>query len=202
MVHYTGHIADSGIDSLRAILDAKPIRTVYAPAVTARFGDGAHEVHELVFWLGRHDFVVLTTQWVTTRRGFDYHIYEIQRSSRPGKIPYFPDGRPEGGSKLPHLGTTSSVEVHLGEVTKIDVIEASCSTTYPSDADPETIDYDYCLKFFGTEASMRLTTSFDSILGAIELRQGTELDPNDSIDDLRSRLTLERTTTSARHRSA
>ena len=193
MTHYTGHISESGIEALRAILNGKPVRTVYTPAVTVGFGAAPHEVDQLVFSVGHRDFVILTTSWVTTTRGFDYHIYEIERDSLPGRVPYFPHGDPKQYPQMagrPHFGAVSSLEVRLGTIERIELIEARCSTTEPEDEDAETIDYDYGLRFCGSEGSMLLTTSFDSIRGAIEIRQGTEPALNELVDVLRTRLLL------------
>ena len=205
MTHYTGRVSESGIEALRAIMNGKPYRSVFAPEVTANFEGSPHEVDQLVFWIGRHDFVVFSTLWITTNRGFDYHVYEIERSTTPGRIPYFPEGETERFSKkqsLPHLGLTSSLEVRLGQVELIEIIEACCSTTVPSDDESETIDYDYGLQLFGSEGSILLTTSFDSIRGAIEIRKGAEPELNEIVDRYRTRLVLNPRTELDKHKTA
>ncbi|MGD1877640.1 MAG: hypothetical protein ACFB13_09095 [Kiloniellaceae bacterium] len=187
MAHQTAHISESGIDALKAILRPKSYWTVFAPEVKVGFDGAPHLVDQLVFWVGRDDFVVLTTLFGRSRVGFDHSTYSIERSPRPGRISYVSDGE-----HPPHLYGASSLEIKLGEVERIEIIEACCSTTDPSDEDPETIAYDYGLQFFGASASLLLTTCIDSICGAIEIRKGAEPEPHPCVDGYRTRLIFDK----------
>lgn len=188
VAHHRDHISLGGVEALRAILNGKPIWNVYAPEVQVGFNGAPHLANQLVFRIGLNDFVVFTTRWGRSRVGFDQSTFEIERSARPGRVPYDQNAKPH----LNFLGPVSSLEVHLGVVMLIEVIEACCTTTPPLDDDPETIEFDYGLQFFGTEGSLLLTTMFHSIRRAIEVRKGAEPELNESVDAYRTRLLLDR----------
>ena len=186
MAHYKGHIPEDGVKALKALIGSR-LGEICAPELEVYLDGYPTEARQLVLAVDarKSGFVTISTDWFTSEFEFDYHTYVIERSQRPGRIPY--KGRDDTGPG--GIGPTSSVHVDIGKLESIEIIEAHCITNL-SDADPEIVDYDRCLRFIGSSGNVLLCTDYDSIMGAIEISKKDAPEPEDMIESYRVRLSL------------
>lgn len=186
VTEYVSHIPDSGVHALRHLIGST-LDTIYSPDVSVSFGNEPHEAHRLSIWLDsrRNKFLNISTEWITTEHGFDYHDFKISLSKTPESIPF----RRKTLHQRAMIGSVASLEVKLGVIERVDVIEAYCGDII-LDSNSESIKYDRALNLIGSSGQLLLSTIFQSILGTIEISSLSEPEPEELVEKYAVRLSL------------
>lgn len=186
MSKYVSHISSSEVRALRSLI-GRELSTIFSPDVSVSFSDKPHAAHSLSIWLdGRSNhFLNIKTDWTTTDHGFDFHTLRISSNDVPDGIDY----QRKTVWRPASIGPTASLDVNIGVVTRIEIIEACCDDVL-LDGDTESVRYDRALLLIGTSGTILLSTIFQSILGTIEVIPMQEPAPEELVERYEVRLTL------------